>query len=442
VAWLLCTQDIPLRTPDEMVHGVAEQDEGYESRRGLDQEGVDDAGGADGLVLGDEADAGMDDAGCDMDRQGKGAEDWEESSSSASVDVSSGYDDSSSSDGADDSDKGNYESAAGWKEPARVRKSDRLLDLIQGGAVWSMLDEDDADDAADGGALAKSARHEPAAAMPERMLAERLAAESERSLVAERLPAHAASCGAGGTRGRGRGACSADRADGRGRGARSSSPAQDEADPQFPQSVASAACALWTAAAAGDGAGLCRTLRRGGAASLDIGDPADAGATALMKAARAGALESVMQLLRAGADTEAHNSGGETAMHAAAGTGHVEIIDALVAAGASVAATSASGDTPLHLAAALGNVRACAALIALGADLAAAARDGATPLHRCAAGGHAAAARALLALGAVAEARDGAGRTAYAVALATGPDGRDCAEALCAAEPTRRRTAS
>jgi hypothetical protein len=111
---------------------------------------------------------------------------------------------------------------------------------------------------------------------------------------------------------------------------------QDEADPQFPQSVASAACALWTAAAAGDGAGLCRTLRRDGAASLDIGDPADAGATALMKAARAGALESVMQLLRAGADTEAQNSGGETAMHAAAGTGQVEIIDALVAAGAAL----------------------------------------------------------------------------------------------------------
>jgi hypothetical protein len=92
---------------------------------------VDDAAGADGVVLADEADAGMGDAECDTGRQGKGPEDWEESSSSASVDVSSGYDDSSSSDYADDSDKGRYESASGWKEPARVRKSDRLLDLIQ-----------------------------------------------------------------------------------------------------------------------------------------------------------------------------------------------------------------------------------------------------------------------------------------------------------------------
>ncbi len=100
-------------------------------------EGVDDAAGEDGVVLADVADAGMGDAECDTDRQGKGAVDWEESSSSASVDVSSGYDDSSSSDCADDSDKGNHERASGWKDPARVRKSDRLLDLIQ---VQSFLD--------------------------------------------------------------------------------------------------------------------------------------------------------------------------------------------------------------------------------------------------------------------------------------------------------------
>ncbi len=197
-----------------------------------------------------------------------------------------------------------------------------------------MLDEDDAYDAAKRRPLAKSARLEPAASMPERMLAERLAAESERCLVTEQAPARAAPCGAGGLRGRGRGARSADRAEECGRGARSSSPAQDEADPQFPQSVSAAAGALWSAAEAGDGAALCRSLRRGGAASLDIGDPADACATALMKAARAGAVESVMQLVRAGADTEAQDSGGETAMHAAAGAGHVDIIDALVAAGA------------------------------------------------------------------------------------------------------------
>jgi hypothetical protein len=214
--------------------------------------------------------------------------------------------------------------------------------------VWSMLDEDEDDDAADGRPLAKSARHEPAASMPERMLAERLAAESERSLVTERSPARA-SCNAGGARGHGQVARSADRAEECGRGAGSAqgaadsaSPVQGEADPQFPQSVAAAACALWSAAAAGDGAGLCRSLRRGGAASLDIGDPADSGATALMKAARAGALESVMQLVRAGADTEAHNSGGETAMHAAACTGDVNVIDALVAAGAARAAGGSS----------------------------------------------------------------------------------------------------
>ena len=49
-----------------------------------------------------------------------------------------------------------------------------------------------------------------------------------------------------------------------------------------------------------------------------------------------------MQLLRAGAETEARNSGGETAMHAAAGRGHGDIIDALVAAGTTRAAMSAA----------------------------------------------------------------------------------------------------
>jgi hypothetical protein len=208
-----------------------------------------------------------------------------------------------------------------------------------------MLDEDDADDGADGRRLAKSARHEAAGSMPERMLAERLAAESERSLGTERPSARAASCDAGAASGRGRGRCSGDRAAGSGQGARSSSPGQDDADPQFPQAMAAAASALWSAAAAGDGAGLSRSLRRGGAASLDVGDPADVGATALMKAARAGALEAVMQLVRAGADTEAQNLGGETAMHAAAGAGHVDIIDALVAAGAA----RASGSGVEHL---------------------------------------------------------------------------------------------
>jgi hypothetical protein len=72
----------------------------------------------------------MGDAERDTDRRGKGAEDWEESSSSESVDVSSGYDDSSS-DCPDDSEKGKYGSTASWQEPARVRKSERLLDLIQ-----------------------------------------------------------------------------------------------------------------------------------------------------------------------------------------------------------------------------------------------------------------------------------------------------------------------
>jgi hypothetical protein len=99
---------------------------------GVDAAGTDVRGtDSDRVAVRDEADAGMGDSERDRERQDTDAGDWDESSSSASVDVSSGYDDSSSSDCADEADKSKYDSAAGWKEPARRRNSDRLLDLIQ-----------------------------------------------------------------------------------------------------------------------------------------------------------------------------------------------------------------------------------------------------------------------------------------------------------------------
>ncbi len=143
----MCTQDT--RPTCGVAHGVAVLDGIYESRCGLVQGdekyaglsklvrmtigGSDrvDSAEADDMGHTDEADAGMGDAERDASMQDRDADEWDESSSSASVDVSSGYDDSSSSDGVDDSNKSKHESTAGWKEPARMRNSDRLLDLIQ-----------------------------------------------------------------------------------------------------------------------------------------------------------------------------------------------------------------------------------------------------------------------------------------------------------------------
>ena len=134
----------------------------------------------------------------------------------------------------------------------------------------------------------------------------------------------------------------------------------DEADPQLGGPAAMALCALWRCSGAGDGVGLNRALRRiavqeasssgagcsgtsssrggadrrgGGWIVLDIGDAEDGGATALVKAARAGSVECVLHLIKARADVESRDAAGETAMHAAASRGHVAIIDALAAAG-------------------------------------------------------------------------------------------------------------
>ncbi|MCC6749279.1 MAG: ankyrin repeat domain-containing protein [Deltaproteobacteria bacterium] len=146
---------------------------------------------------------------------------------------------------------------------------------------------------------------------------------------------------------------------------------------------------------------------------------------ALAAAARAGRLEAVEVLLRAGAGPNASKASGLTPLHAAADAyDDGACLRALLAAGGD-ARCEGHPMTPLHLAADRRTPGATVALLAAGADAAARDREGRTPLHVAAAMGGAEVVKALLAVGAPVDAVDGQGRTALHVAAGS---------SLCAAE--------
>jgi hypothetical protein len=210
-----------------------------------------------------------------------------------------------------------------------------------------MLDEDDGEASPDSPAKVSRRRRrngadsariagQDAADPPCRMLAEHLAAESERSLAGVSVRnQHVAASRPSQSRDLASSTASAIS------GHQSAGASQQLADPQLPCPQAAALSSLWCSAVAGDSAGVGRALRRisagregqRGRVALDVGDPADGGATALIKAARVGSVECVMHLLKARADIERRNEAGETALHAAARQGHVHVIDALASAG-------------------------------------------------------------------------------------------------------------
>ena len=233
-----------------------------------------------------------------------------------------------------------------------------------------MLDDDDGEELQDSpqrpcgrrgldrnrrdGDAAGRVKREEISAVPCRMLAEHLAAESERSLAGGRGRAMVAT-GSGALARPCQSAripCHSGTSSGR---AVSMAAEPEPADPQLPCAAAAALSALWCSAGAGDGAGVARALRRISAShaghkretAVDVGDAADGGSTALIKAARAGSVECVVHLLKAGAHVGRRNANGETALHAAASQGHVRVIDALVTAGVSCPWAQEIGCVPL-----------------------------------------------------------------------------------------------
>lgn len=111
-----------------------------------------------------------------------------------------------------------------------------------------------------------------------------------------------------------------------------------------------------------------------------MGSPAMAGE--LHTAARAGDVERVRALLKAGAAVSAPDTLGGTALHDAAWSGHVEVVTVLLAAGADVNARHVEGgSTPLHYAVITNRRDVVELLLSKGADLRARDRAGATVLH-------------------------------------------------------------
>ncbi|GAB4821643.1 hypothetical protein N2152v2_008689 [Parachlorella kessleri] len=127
------------------------------------------------------------------------------------------------------------------------------------------------------------------------------------------------------------------------------------------------------------------------------------GRTPLHCATEAGAVDSVRELLAAGANVEGKPVKGTRPLHVAAMFGHTEVARVLIMAGADIEARGIVG-TPLHFAAVEGHIETALALVAAGADVEAASpSDGLgsrTPIQQAAACGKVDVVTALAAAGA------------------------------------------
>lgn len=123
---------------------------------------------------------------------------------------------------------------------------------------------------------------------------------------------------------------------------------------------------LFRAIEAGDVPAVKDAIRAG----VDPDARTQAGAPALLVAARIGDVAMVRALLSGGADVRAvdDEDGERTALHCAAIRGDLAMIDELFDAGALVDARDGEGRTPLHEATARGFVEAARALVERGAE--------------------------------------------------------------------------
>jgi len=118
-------------------------------------------------------------------------------------------------------------------------------------------------------------------------------------------------------------------------------------------------------------------------------------------AAMRGDIDTVRELLRAGADVNAAQGDGMSALHWAAEHGDAGMVEVLVYAGAEVQSATRIGEySPLHIASRNGALDAVTALLAAGAEVGALTDpSGSTPLHLAAVSGNGDVVRALIAAG-------------------------------------------
>ncbi|XP_061724534.1 uncharacterized protein LOC133530585 [Cydia pomonella] len=146
--------------------------------------------------------------------------------------------------------------------------------------------------------------------------------------------------------------------------------------------------------------------------------------TAFLRAARAGQLETVVDLLDSGAvkDINTSNSNGLNALHLAAKDGHISVVEELLKRGAIVDAATKKGNTALHIACLAGQEPVARALLGAGAKADAQSAAGFTPLYMAAQENHAGCVKMLLAAGASQTLATEDGFTPLAVAMQQGHD--------------------
>jgi ankyrin repeat protein len=137
---------------------------------------------------------------------------------------------------------------------------------------------------------------------------------------------------------------------------------------------------LLTASGDAAAAGSYRMKGKGETLMQNVNALGKNGHTPLMDAAKEGDLETVLDLLRRGAEVNGRSNKGKTPLHYAAAHGHVEVVKQLITHGAEIDSRDRDWHTPLMLAAIYGCNHTVQALIVNGADVNAKTLNGTTPV--------------------------------------------------------------
>ncbi|ULT94536.1 hypothetical protein L3Y34_003779 [Caenorhabditis briggsae] len=146
------------------------------------------------------------------------------------------------------------------------------------------------------------------------------------------------------------------------------------------------------------------------------------GSASFLRAARAGDLEKVLELLRAGTDINTSNANGLNSLHLASKEGHSEVVRELIKRQAQVDAATRKGNTALHIASLAGQSLIVTILVENGANVNVQSVNGFTPLYMAAQENHEDVVRYLLNHGANQALSTEDGFTPLAVALQQGHD--------------------
>uniref|UniRef100_A0A1I7VYR9 Ankyrin-2 n=1 Tax=Loa loa TaxID=7209 RepID=A0A1I7VYR9_LOALO len=141
-----------------------------------------------------------------------------------------------------------------------------------------------------------------------------------------------------------------------------------------------------------------------------------------LRAARAGNLDRVLELLRSGTDINTCNANGLNALHLASKEGHHEVVRELLKRKADVDAATKKGNTALHIASLAGQELIVTILVENGANVNVQSLNGFTPLYMAAQENHESVVRYLLAHNANQALATEDGFTPLAVALQQGHD--------------------